>query len=251
MPTHDECRNRVCILCLGKTKDMRRITDDYWTIIEEHVIQGLSRYDDRLPTVLCTTCIRVLRDYDKGIFSRQITVFDHSLIVTAPQTRQSSKCSCLVCAMASSVPKNIAAKTAAAALTIHKVGRPSASKYVSSCSYFFPSVSEAPTAIKICSHCFSLLAKGKSHVCSKSSRLQNMEQLLECGSPKFKEKVASNVIKRKMEPQSSTEREADSSSKDSSVKLATATGRSIVLSPFVFSFPKIFCFIGRYVSYSK
>ena len=216
MPSHRDCRSRVCIIRFKKSKDMRELTVEYWTLIEAHIIEGLDRYDNRLPTSLCSTCSRVLREYRNGVFNRHITVFDYSTILSGRETRRStnsSNCSCLVCDIALSIPRNIATKTGCASLPTSLVGRPPKNLDVGAHTQ--------PVAIKVCSYCLTTLLKGKSHVCNKSTRLENVEQYLNRASPNFKEKVAISVIK---------EKRSSSDGATSSIVLSNAKGRPMVLS---------------------
>lgn len=198
MPSHYECRQKVCLLCMRKGSEMRQISTNTWMIIEEFVIDGLDRNDERLPTVLCNSCRKVTSDYGRGIFTREIDLFDHSLLGPVPaRTRSSTSCSCLVCATAASIPHNIAQHTGAAALPERrKPGRPSTitqSSPASSCFTHSHSSSGKPSAIKLCSLCFTLLARGYPHHCTKTARVQNLQDMAHCGSPRTKEKVANHT----------------------------------------------------------
>ena len=70
--SHEECRQAVCLLCLGKTKEMRKINPDQIKIIQEYFITGFDEADIRLPCALCTTCRVTVLAYSKGDFRRRL-----------------------------------------------------------------------------------------------------------------------------------------------------------------------------------
>ena len=94
--THTDCRKLVCLLCFKKGKELRPINDLQRTKIETSVdLKGLGLEDERLPTVLCTSCRLILNDDDS---SRPIHTFDYSNLVSVkPSTRQSIDCNCYLC----------------------------------------------------------------------------------------------------------------------------------------------------------
>lgn len=56
--SHDESRDVVCVLCFRKVATVRNLSNDHKRIIEEHFIEGLNYdSDDRLPRVICDTCL--------------------------------------------------------------------------------------------------------------------------------------------------------------------------------------------------
>ena len=115
-PTHEECRHRVCILCMNKAKQPRPINDDAWQVIQQHFVEGLRRDDNRLPVVLCMTCYTAICDIKRtGVTTRPIQPFDYTKIVSKMPTRNRN-CCCLVCEVATAVPSALSAATGAAAI---------------------------------------------------------------------------------------------------------------------------------------
>lgn len=187
MPSHEECRKRVCLLCFKKSKDMRILSEKMWIIIEKFIVQGIDRNDDRLPCALCSTCSRVIREFSVGNFTRHINV-ERIEIQKVVQTRQTTRegCSCIVCQTATSMPSNIC-KSINVSSARKSRGRPpllpSSSSSPSSSSV------RKPVAMKLCSYCLTKLTKKCSHVCTKFARLKNLRTLALNDSPKFKDNI--------------------------------------------------------------
>ena len=171
---------------------MRSITSDMQHTITEFFRSGYDLNDLRLPTVVCNTCRLAISEYQKGIFTRTVTLFDISLLGKDPpslRTRSSPDCSCLLCEISSKpgAPES-------------KVGRPSSEVDKPS----------RPCALKVCSECFSVLSRGKSHHCTSGTKCENLKRV-SAGKPS--EQIASAVLKEKVDQASS-----------SSVKLSTSCG---------------------------
>lgn len=223
MPTHEQCRQRVCLLCMSKTKTMRRITQASWNIIEENFIEGLDKNDDRLPCALCSTCAKVVSEYSRGIKSRHINVYDYSAIGRIITTRSTQSCSCKVCEVAQSIPENISKKVGAAAVPRRNVGRSSSAN---PCLGANSSSSSIPGKLLLCSTCLSVLARGCVHNCTKTSRVMNIQGLANEGTPKSKEKVASLIIHEKVQRSSDLN---TSGNKNNTISLANVRGRPSVI----------------------
>ena len=54
---------------MKKTASPRVLNDKYYDLIDNFVVSGLDKCDDRLPKVLCEHCRRTLLRFDKGDFS--------------------------------------------------------------------------------------------------------------------------------------------------------------------------------------
>lgn len=214
MPSHEECRRKVCLLCMGKSKEVREITSSTWEIIEKYFIDGINKHDERLPNVICNTCRKITSEYGRGIFTRSIKLYDHTNIGAAPRTRFTvSNCHCIVCSTASSVPKNISMKIGVSALPDRTPsGRPPSSQQP------MPTSSGKPKAIKLCSFCLTTLARGCPHECTKTMRVENLQGLAQCGTPKLKEKVAAGLVDQKLKAAGSA-----------TITLARSAGKSLVL----------------------
>ena len=194
--THEDNRLEVCLLCFGKTKTMRPITPGIRKVIEEHFLSGYDPDDSRLPLAVCNTCRLVLGEYDKGVFTRSITLFDYSKLgklPPPPSTRSSPVCECIVCEVARKKGRSES-----------KIGRQSLSDM---------SELNANTCMKICGKCFSFLSRGKPHDCTQGSRLENLKQM---SSGKLSEQMVASVLREKVRESSL-----------SHVRLSTSIARSL------------------------
>lgn len=220
--THDECRLAVCLLCLGKTKDMRRINSRQRETINNVFLTGLLEEDERLPCALCGNCRVIIQEYANGNYNRKINLFDHSTIgKQPPRTRSTAAipCNCIVCVHARS------STTLNFGNVLPKRTRCGPVKATSSTAYVNDSqigtARPPPDSIKLCSQCLTILKRGKSHLCTKNSRNENILQLANAGTPKSKDKIASSIIKDKIVS-------APTSSK--AINLATSSGRCLSVS---------------------
>ena len=53
---HDDYRSSLCLICMGKSKCMREISKEQWDLIDQNIVSGLDKGDNRLPTALCGSC---------------------------------------------------------------------------------------------------------------------------------------------------------------------------------------------------
>jgi hypothetical protein len=61
--SHEDCRRRICIVCVSKKQNVRPISKASALLIEEHYLTGLDfQNDERLPVVICSTCRQALCD---------------------------------------------------------------------------------------------------------------------------------------------------------------------------------------------
>lgn len=178
--THADYCLSVCFLCFCRSKDMRKINSKQWETIEKYLVSGLNREDERLPKVLCSTCRLAVSEYARGIFDRDINLFDHSKVEGSSLITRDH--TCLVCEIGSASLKDY--------LSLHSpkspIGRPSTT-----------SAFHLPSAITLCSFCLSEISKGKPHVCTKTSRVDNLKSIINCCDDNTGEKLASYVIKDK------------------------------------------------------
>ena len=101
---HNDYRACVCLLCFGKTKEMRKISVEQMQVIDQYFVSGLDLSNDLLPTALCSNCRLIVQEKkanpEKDVSSFQ--VFDHSLLISSkPLTRLSPNCTCIVCEVGS------------------------------------------------------------------------------------------------------------------------------------------------------
>ena len=179
--THTDYRGMVCLLCFGKAKDMRKITDVQRETIEKSIISGLDSLDERLPTALCSTCRKNVSNISNGA-PNHIKHFDYSKLGSKRPETRSSSCDCLVCLIG---PTKFSFQSANAKFSTKKcVGRPLSS-----------SPQPDPSPIKVCSACLTELSKGKPHNCNKTTRELNIQSMLESGDCKSGEKITSKILK--------------------------------------------------------
>ena len=77
--SHDYYRQSICISCFRKCKYPRTITDQQRKLIDDFVVSGLDPLDERLPSVICTSCRLQLSRYEKGQGSlEKFPRFDYS-----------------------------------------------------------------------------------------------------------------------------------------------------------------------------
>ena len=225
---HEESRKAVCLLCFGKSKVMRNITSNINRLIKEHVLSGYDNEDVRLPIVVCSNCHTILCEYGNSKFNRKIDLFDHSTL-TDRIARPSSDliCNCKVCDHArSSTSSNLS--IASIVMKKKRRGRPSSNEALSDSS-----LGNRPhESIHICSHCFSIVGRGKPHKCSSRKRHTNLIEI--ASSPVTKERFVSSVVLKKR---------GESSSIDNSFSFASDNGRvmKLALSPSSSENTKISC----------
>lgn len=212
--THEENRSKICLLCFNKGKVMRLLTKDHYETIENYIIDGFDRSDNRLPNGICGTCRLTVQECSQGNFKRlqHLNVYDHSLVVGSqpPLTRSAatnmslapSQCPCVVCGIARSKSTNLGGT---AGIEKQPRGRPSSSNAFAT---------EKPKAITICSKCLTQLRKGVSHVCTATSRADNIQSFVATSpTTATKDHVAAAILK---------EKESDSGT--SNFKLSHVTG---------------------------
>ena len=62
---HADCRKCVCLLCMGKTKEMRLLTATHQNVIKEFFITTYTCEDDYLPSDICGNCRTVVQDMQR------------------------------------------------------------------------------------------------------------------------------------------------------------------------------------------
>ena len=86
--THDQCRAKLCIVCVKKKDCVRPISEDVKLLIERHYRPGLDHInDDRLPTKICGLCRIRLRETASGKRVHKFEVFDYDLLNYPPERR--------------------------------------------------------------------------------------------------------------------------------------------------------------------
>jgi hypothetical protein len=198
---------------------MRHITENLHQLIQEYFINGYDDKDDRLPTSLCGNCQVIVLEYGRGNFRGRIQLFDHSQIGDIrPITRSSKECSCKVCDVARATTT---ANFSSSVLQRKKPGKPKLTAVIPAISGYSPFMptSSKPHPLKLCGLCLTILHRGKEHHCTKGQRMDNLQSLVAAGTPKMKEKLASAIIKEKMNDANTT----------TLCTLATKSGRPVTL----------------------
>lgn len=204
--THSECRRHVCLLCFGKTKIMRNITETIQILINKHLMNGYDINDERLPQVLCGNCHTILHEYSNGLYNRKIDIFDHSKLGVGRliTTRSGRLCECHICEISR------ASTTINFGKSVMKKRK--AGKKVSSSNL----TKQQLQLMTLCSSCLSIICRGKEHNCTRGQRHQNILKMTLQGSPKSSDKLASSIIVQKKQYTNS-----------SLCKLSTIVGRPI------------------------
>ena len=96
------------------------------------------------------------------------------------RSQDGADCMCTVCTVGR---LNGLSYTAYAKTMVEPVGRPSQNEV------------KLVETVKLCDYCFSEIGKGKPHTCNKSTKQDNLLQLVRSNSNKAKEQVASSLLK--------------------------------------------------------
>ena len=181
---HDGNRSRICLLCMGKCKEMREISEEQLSLIDKYIVSGLDKHDTRLPNALCASCRLFLNELkaDPNIDTSNLDLFDYSKLNTPrPLTRSSPECFCYICELSASP---LVVKSFNNTFSKKKsVGRPAAIE------------TRPSTPIKICPICLSIIAKGTPHNCTVSQRHENVHGFIQSGPSNSGEKIAARVLK--------------------------------------------------------
>ena len=183
--THEENRNRVCIVCFEKAK--YDVTNVIVERIKKYFIENYSLDDSVLPKGICSKCRNDLLEISQG--KKDITVLpdthDFSSLfpfVRLTATRQDPfpVCHCQMCDVArckgTDVPKR-------------KPGRPSSLEQ----KPFIPRQS----IVKICTSCYSTINRGLSHSCNVSTLRNNVSEIVTTEDQRSKDLIAGKLIHEK------------------------------------------------------
>ena len=178
MPTpalsHDACIAKLCLICLRK-QNLRNISASLLSTIKTSIFPD---YNPSLhPNGICSTCrLKVSKIGSSGDSGREELTFPDfaSLISSSPITRSSPSCDCFCC----------------------KVGRMDALEYA---RYLRDrngkaSDSQDPSKMTLCKSCLSEIGRGKPHHCNRTSKLNNIADILNSCDEKMKEQVCSMLL---------------------------------------------------------
>ena len=178
---HDQCRHKVCVVCLGKAKG--KITPRLKELIVNHVFDGYIWNMDHLPCAICDTCRISLGTCNNPDPRKRIPMpkkCDHvqllHKIVTCDIT--STCCTCDICESAKAKGGSAANKSS----TKQSRGRPSRTQ------------TKKPVTMTLCSVCKGTRKRFVTHKCNEIEKYKNVQQLL---SPKSQELVSSTFIRQK------------------------------------------------------
>ena len=136
MPSHGECREKCCILCLSKAN--ASLTDSLKCLIFKHARPNLAVLleDIRMPTGLCQSCRLTLQQLEKdGKSKSPLRLFDVDKLLISKRRSDSSfdlvkedstTCTCLVCRIAKS--RGLLSKELSSEIAKIKRGRPKESE---------------------------------------------------------------------------------------------------------------------------
>ena len=193
MPSHGECREKCCILCLSKAT--ASFTDSLKNLIIKHARPNLAVLleDIRMPTGLCQLCRLTLQQLEKeGKSKSPLRLFEVDKLLISKRRSDSSfdlvkedstTCTCLVCRIAKS--RGTLSKDLADEIAKVKRGRPKT----------------AEEKGEICPKCLTEKRRGRPHPCNNSAMLQNLDKRL---PQKSKEQFTSHQLKKLAESSNSS-----------------------------------------------
>ena len=155
---HDECREKVCIVCIGKASYSHKITPKLVDLLKLYARDDFSIDDSAFPSGICNTCHLAIHKKAREPESTVLAVepFQPN---REPHLRSKVVCDCRICEVAK-------ISGAAAKKMKKKRGRPSTTP-------------PAPSPTTMCAVCFTHLYVGCAHDCSKKTKLANIEKMLE------------------------------------------------------------------------
>lgn len=181
--THEDSLKTICVICWSKGKDLRPISSS----VQHHLKLIFSDYefnDKTYPKVICDSCRKKLTRTASGENVR-LDAQDHDRIrplkyVTRSNDDENMPCDCTFCDISrGNIHTSLKTKEAP--------GRPREfdDKKLNS-------------DIKICTHCFNEIARGKRHECSMRNKYRNIDALLLNSSSDDPEKYSASVINNKL-----------------------------------------------------
>ena len=186
-PNHEQCRHRVCVVCLekatkpyGATKQFCTISPRLKELLAVHVFDQYLENENILPCAICVTCRIILRSRSNPDPSKWRPILrkcDHAQLVAklellTEDVKTSTVCTCDICH-----------KAKLTGIVKKKVGRPSTSEK-----------KIKPITLPRCSKCHGIRKRGTSHKCNDVQKYKHIEELL---SPKSQEHVSSTFIRQK------------------------------------------------------
>ena len=189
--SHSDCRPKVCLFCFRKVsnRDLRKYPD-YVNIIKNNLIDHYDETDVRFPCGICDTHVRSLNYFKKGLEGENTrSCFDFEKLSRYLKSdtklkRKADACECLICSVATS--GGFMEK-----LVLKKFEENSGENVTSSTD-----TSGSGSSVKLCGKCLYPIKKGlRGHICNQTNLIKNITNLL---PENVRERLASDVIKRKM-----------------------------------------------------
>ncbi len=155
---HDECRRRVCIVCIGKASGTREITQRKIELVKLYCRDDFSIDDPDYPCGLCNSCHSRL--YKKERDSTTVIQVEPFTPDRSHMLRSIISCDCRICSVAK-VSGALFKKLQ------KKRGRPKETQ------------PQPPfKSVTVCAECLTELYQGCNHVCNRSTKLENIEKHL-------------------------------------------------------------------------
>ena len=177
---HEHSRRAVCGICFRKLKHHQKITPMLLALIQKHAYKEYSLDDESLPLIVCKSCAKTLKVCGNG---RKLPDFDYGGLVKpiSVNTRSgdNEKCNCSICEICrlngNQFQKHEKAQR-------HNPGRPT------------DRVAEESFPITHCSNCHTEVGPGKPHECNRTSRQENLVELVKNHSEKTLQQVTSKLL---------------------------------------------------------
>jgi len=163
--SHLESQGVLCVICFSKAgKDLRNISPDTALLIQGFLFPDYTQQDENFPTAICSQCRKGLSKIRDGKGTPEdLKMYDRkSLVLKSVETRNPNiVCHCSICSIAqSNLNQN------------QSFQNPPGPRSQS------PAENLKSTSVKICSSCYNVLSKGKSHICLQSKKMGNINSLL-------------------------------------------------------------------------
>ena len=173
-------RTRVCGVCTRKAANMRNISDNILTFIQDYHYHGYNK--DDFPSVICVSCDATLRYIDKleegEIPIRRlpdISDYEGKKMprVTRASASATADCNCFWC-------------------TIYKMNGLAYKRHRESVRLV--AKAQPKKIVKRCGECLSILGKGLPHNCTKTARNENAKEMVREFSGGGQRRVTSKLI---------------------------------------------------------
>ena len=208
--THGDNRNKVCLICFKKGKQMRVLTGENLEsfLVWFYYIEDYDPDDQLLPGAICGACRKKLCDNPDDLPD----LIDYSSLnfPTLVDLQNRENCTCDICEIATANligQKGFGYKKE----TPHPLGRPGMQ---------IPQRLPTPRPVKICNLCRQIVGNGIPHPKSSCNLRTRRRILSELGQedPRGTEMEAGNVYKNLV---------SESTSSDADVSFASANGKSV------------------------